>query len=184
MRKEELPKWKLDKRLKEKLEEPFDKSKSVFKAWQHDTKGVIIASLKADLGYWRVPRFLKDAEDYREVVEIISTNYVELKKIFVNLISGDSYPGIGFNDFSAFSRATDILDGTIPTSTVDRMFLTVKATTPPGASGNNLLRHEFLEVLVRIANAKYKETGKVQTVAQGLRLLVDTMIAKYELAPW
>lgn len=120
-----------------------------------------MASLKADLGYWRVPRFIKDTNDYREVVDIITTNFVELKHIFTNLIAGDSYPGIGFNDFSAFCRATDILDGSIPTSTVDRMFLTVKATTPPGASGNNLLRHEFLEVLIRIANAKYKETGKV-----------------------
>ena len=113
------------------------------------------------MGYWRVPRFVKDPEEYREVVDIISSNYEELKLIFVNLIAGDSYPGIGWNDFAAFCRATDILDGTIPSSLVDRMFLTVKATTPPGSSSTVLLRHEFLEVLVRIANAKYKEMGKV-----------------------
>ena len=33
MRKEELPKWKLDKHLKQKLVEPFDKEKSMFKPW-------------------------------------------------------------------------------------------------------------------------------------------------------
>ena len=81
--------------------------------------------MKADLGYWRVPKFMKDKDgiDYREVVDIISSNFVELKGIFTNLIAGDSYPGIGFNDFSAFCRATGILDGTIPTATVDRIFL-------------------------------------------------------------
>jgi hypothetical protein len=165
VRKQDLPRWTMDKHIKGKQVEVFDKDKSVFKGWIKDSRSSIAASLKLDLSYWRVPRFVKDPEDYRQVVDVISENFVQLKHIFINLISSDSYPGIGWNDFSAFCRATDILDGSIPSSTVDRMFLTVKALTPPGCSGTALLRHEFLETLIRVANAKYRESGKCQTVA-------------------
>jgi hypothetical protein len=87
-----------------------------------------------------------------------------LKHIFVNLSSGDNYPHIGWNEFVAFARAVDILDGSIPTATVDRMFIATKVGAPnvPGV-GNVLFRHEFLEILIRIANSKYRETGQATT---------------------
>ena len=47
-------------------------------------------------------------------------------------MSSDNYPNIGWNDFTAFCRLTHILDDTIPTSTIDRMFLAAKAGTPTG----------------------------------------------------
>lgn len=101
------------------------------------------------------------------------------------MISGDGYPRVGWNEFGQFCRATSILDSTLPTSTVDRMFIATKVGSPdvPG-SGNTLFRHEFLEILVRISNAKYKETGRVSTNHQALNFIIDSIIDNFEARPW
>jgi len=103
------------------------------------------------------------------------------------LISGDNYPHIGLNDFVSFCRDVDILDGSIPTSTVDRMFLASKVGAPAG-TGNTLYRYEFLEVMIRISNAKFKDNpdreDRVDTFAEALEMMLDTVLEKYELKPW
>ena len=61
---------------------------------------------------------------------MIQERFVDLKNIFVNLMSGDNYPHIGLNDFVSFCRDTEVLDGSMPTSTVDRMFIATKVNAP------------------------------------------------------
>ena len=110
---------------------------------------------------------------------------MDLKNIFVNLISGDNYPHIGWNDFVAFCRDVEILDGTIPTSTVDMYFLQTKVGAPTGVgAGNTLFRYEFLEIMIRIANAKYKETGRAESYSESLEMMLDSIIDKFKTKPW
>jgi hypothetical protein len=83
------------------------------------------------------------------------------------LISSDNYPHIGWLEFVTFCGAVDILDDTIPRSTIDRLFLATKArdndkakaAPPPKGTGNTLFRHEFLEIMIRISNSKYRESN-------------------------
>ena len=112
---------------------------------------------------------------------------MNLKHIFVNLSSNDSYPHIGWNDFVAFCRNVEILDGTIPTATVDRMFIATKVNSPPEGTGQALFRHEFLEILIRISNAKYREPDrpdKAGSFHEALRRMLESVIEKYETRPW
>ena len=83
-------------------------------------------------------------------------------------MSGDNYPHIGLNDFVSFCRDVEVLDGTMPTSTVDRMFIATKVNAPTVGGGNALFRHEFLERLLRISNVKYRDSGVVSTFAEAL----------------
>ena len=47
------------------------------------------------------------------------------------------------------------------------------------------MRFEFLEGLVRIANAKYKETGAAATVTESFKMLLDECISEnFEFQPW
>ena len=48
----------------------------------------------------------------------------------------------------------------------------------PGKLAKNMMRFEFLEGLVRIANCKYKETGVAATVTESFSLLIDECIAE------
>lgn len=58
-------------------------------------------------------------------------------------------------------------------------------SVPTGANnGNNLNRSEFLEVLVRIANVKYREPGLAETFNDALVMLLDSMLSNYVMRPW
>lgn len=56
--------------------------------------------------------------------------------------------------------------------------------------GNNnpaegLIRYEFLEIIVRIANGKYRETGVTKSYADATKLLITNNLQKFDLSqPW
>ena len=104
---------------------------------------------------------------------MITEKFEELKVIFINLMAKGSYPYVGWNDFSAWCREVEILDNSIPTSTVDRMFIATKVGGRPGPSNTQLYRHEFLEILIRTANAKYRELGLGESYHECLKMMFD-----------
>jgi hypothetical protein len=65
-----------------------------------------------------------------------------------------------------------ILNETIPTSTIDRKFIETKVVDMPGAPGNLLSRNGFLDVLIRIARAKYFDTVRLSTINESLKLVL------------
>ena len=79
---------------------------------------------------------------------------------------------MGQTDLSSFCRQVGILDETIPTSTIDRKLIETKVVVMPGAPENLLSRNGFLDVLVRIARAKYFDTGRVSTINESLKLVL------------
>ena len=72
----------------------------------------------------------------------------------------------------------------MPTSTVDRMFIATKVNAPSVGAANALFRHEFLEILLRISNVKFKDTGVVSTFAEALQIMLDEILEKYAVKPW
>jgi hypothetical protein len=84
------------------------------------------------------------------------------------------------------------LDDTIPRATVDLLFVATKArdkdkpksAAPAKGTGNTLFRHEFLEIMIRIANSKYRETDRAATYSEALGMLLESVVAKYETRPW
>ena len=100
--KEALPAFILPKSVKADKPVPFDKDKSVFKAWSKDTEATLRKALEFDLGYWKAAKFVKDPEDFKACEALIRKNFKHLKHMFVNVSSGDNYPHIGWNEFNAF----------------------------------------------------------------------------------
>lgn len=156
----------------------------MFKSWVKDNPNILKQALEFDLGYWKAAKFVRDTGDFNRCVAIIREYFPQLKHIFVNLISSDNYPHIGWNEFVTFCRSVDILDGSMPTSTVDRMFIATKVGAPKEGPGNTLFRHEFLEIMIRISNAKYRETKKVETYSEALSIMIKSIIEKYSTKPW
>ena len=54
----------------------------------------------------------------------------------------------------------------------------------PGAPGNLLLRNDFLDVLVRIARAKYFDSGKTKNINDSLDLIIKVIKDNYKPYPW
>jgi len=72
-------------------------------------------------------------------------------------------------------------------ATVDRIFITVDQDTD-GIMNNQaktFMRYEFLEALVRIANAKFREGGDTESYSVAFKMLIDECImVHYPWHPW
>lgn len=183
-RKEDLPRFKLGQFSRVKKEIPFVREASVFRDWFPDTKRVLDTTLQRDLERWKCPRFIKDEDDLADVVFTIKSQFPEIKHVHHTLISGDSYPHIGLMEFTKFAVATDILDETIEQQTIDRMIIASKVGSPPGVANSQLFRYEFLELFVRIADVKYRQSGRAKNYNDALRMLLEKTLKKYEKQPW
>jgi len=166
----------------------FDKDKSVFKLWVKDSPSILKQALERDLGYWKVPKMTaKDPSDYEECVQIISRHFATLKHMFAGLQSSDNYPYIGWTEFRQFCGHVGILDRTIEATDIDLQFVATKGSAKPD---HGLSRHEFLEALTRVANAKYnnninkKATGRATNFSESLVLLLNSITGKFETKPW
>ena len=125
VRQEDLPSYNMKRAIVGKEVEAFDRDKSCFKLWHKDTSKSLEQCYTNDFMYWKAPKFIKDAEDLQRVIDLIIEHYADIKKIYTTLLSSDGYPSIGLNEFTLFARQANILDGTIPLATVDRMFIAV-----------------------------------------------------------
>ena len=144
----------------------FKKDQSVFRDWKEDTPQLLERCSQLDKMLWKAPRFIKDPEEVAKCWKVIENNMAQLKDIFVHLASISNFPNITQLDFSDFCVKCNFLDENVTISTIDLMFIAsnyeikVDNENPDRA----LCRYEFYEVLLRIANAKYREgSGVCQT---------------------
>jgi hypothetical protein len=81
------------------------------------------------------------------------------------LASRSNFPTIGMVDFTQFCEKAEIFDKVINVSTIDRLFIASNYEVEKNDDNpdRELCRFEFMEILLRIANAKYRETGICKT---------------------
>lgn len=86
----------------------------------------------------------------------------DLKEIYAHLQSeSQSYPGISQLTFSYFCQQSGMVDKSFNLSSVDRLFISAifNDGRTDALNAKEMLRFQFLEILVRIARTKYMETG-------------------------
>ena len=90
-------------------------------------------------------------------------------------------------DWGNVCEACKIIDKNVSTSTLDRLFIAVNVelVSMDDNPDKSLCRFELLEILVRIAGAKFKDTGILKTYSESLeRLLDDHFIPYIEDKEW
>lgn len=106
--------------------------------------------------------------------------FEKIKELYTNLAaSSNNYPHVGWLEFASFCRAAEVVDSSLPTSTVDQLFWAAKVGSVHPAIQTTLFRHEFFDVLVRVAIAKYRDTNLVPTLGEALEKLLKAMLAKF-----
>jgi hypothetical protein len=65
------------------LQRTFTKEASVFKPWVEDNFLTINECIENDKRYWKVQKICKDKDDYQEILNVMSQNYANLKKLFI-----------------------------------------------------------------------------------------------------
>jgi len=73
-------------------------------------------------------------------------------------------------DFAKFCDSCKIVDNNLLLSTIDRIFIAtnVELESQEDNPDKALCRFEFYEILIRIANVKFKESGIVSTHSEAL----------------
>ena len=91
-----------------------------------------------------------------------------------------NFPYVGLLDFGIFAEKCKILDKNVSLSTIDRMFIAtnVEIIVNDENPDKSLCRFELFEILLRIANVKYRESGICPNFETSLeKILHDNVFA-------
>ena len=171
----------------------FQRWKTIFAPWPNEGEPMFRQCIEHDVKLWKVTRLIKDQDDYNGVVRTLTKHAKTLVHLFLFLASKSQFPAIGLLDLGAFCQDSRIVDAKFISSTVDRQFIAATSANPnividdrmakmrASASKTELLRicpdgallrYQFIEILVRIAGAKYK--GQTYTAFKKEPELIDT----------
>ncbi|TNV87178.1 hypothetical protein FGO68_gene2179 [Halteria grandinella] len=182
VRTEDIPIVIRPNRKKETFERKFRKETSVFRDWKEDTQEMLDKISGIEMWQWKAPRFIKDKDEVQFCWDVIVKHMPKLKDIFTHLACNSSYPAIGQLDFSNFCEVCKIIDGKLINHTViDRLFINsnyeaIKNSENPDRA---LQRFEFYEILLRIAEKKYKDTNDVKSYNAALDKVIKENVLPY-----
>ena len=98
----------------------------------------------------------------------MKTKYFKpLKELFVAHISGINFPNIGWMEFMKICNVLNLVDRSLTQTKIDKLFLFVNVNDRDEDEKDNpvslLVRYEFIELLVRMGIARYKDTNQRST---------------------
>lgn len=131
-----------------------------------------------DLSYSKIARIIKNNDsELQSVKDLIWDNYSRLRNIFLTLILNSEYPIITWNDFTILCNKCKVVDKICNLSIIDTIYIATNVSLNNNQNADrDLSRYEFLEIIVRLANEKFKKTGMVQTYSQALQRFLNEYI--------
>lgn len=123
-------------------------------------------------------KYLKNDDEKESLMKVVKKHISYLKEVQLDLISqSDIPPFISFLDFVNFGHSCKLVDETLKQASLELIFVQVD-TNNKFRIGIN--RGEFIEALVRIAKAKFVETG----LEKRLEIALDLLIERYLKPNW
>lgn len=179
------PKFKLTKKQAVVLK--FDKPTSVFALW-NDPQRLIDVAFETDMEFVKFHRFIKCPDTINEVKAYLKERYRDLNSLFLNLICCQSYPTIGWLKFTEYCHQWKIYDRFLTTPEVDQSFIAAnyQSTKLENNDEHNLVRYEFVELLVRLAKVKYFDKKVHTSLALSVRIFLENFVFanNLEAMPW
>lgn len=134
--------------------------------------------------HWKVARMVKDTTDLSNLVAYFKTNFSFLKNQYLYICATNRFPFIDMISFTNYTRRCNFISPNLQQTDIDRQFIAsnVELGLLPKSEDNpdkSLLRYEWFEILVRIANEKYKRHKEAETFVGALEMLVDENVGPY-----
>ena len=132
-----------------------------------------------DFGYSKIVRIIqKNDNELENVKNLFWLNYTKIKNVYLTCILNSEYPVITWNDFTLICNKCKVVDKVCNLSIIDTVYI---ATNVPLNSATvnadrDLSRYEFMEILLRLANEKYKKQKICYSYTESLRKLLDENI--------
>ena len=115
---------------------------------------------------WKLARFIKDPNDLKDCIKVITDRFSEIKEIFIGAVADSgSVPDISQLYFLEFCQVSGITDSVVNSSILDVYFTATnfEVVEQEGNDDRALCRYEFIEILLRIVRGKYLDTKKCDT---------------------
>ena len=118
--------------------------------------------------------------EFKKIKDTLWKHYARLLNIYkFELGTASTYPTISMNDFTSFGNRTKIIDGkNLLLANLDLLLVATNVSTHSYKNNaeRDLQRYEFYEIIVRIANFRYKEKNIVKTTSQAIEKVLSTFI--------
>ena len=106
--------------VKQKKGGNFNRMRSIFAPWPVENDELFRRCIEHDFNFWKVPRIIKDPQDYEKTKSVLLKHAKLVQQIFQYISAkgsagSSSYPTIGWMDFSDFCKESHI-------STVENKF--------------------------------------------------------------
>lgn len=154
-------------------ERKFDKNASVFKDWRENTDERLAACCEHDFAFWKLDRFVKNEEEREEILKIIRKHMGTLKTLHTYYAASSinpGYPSMSELEYSSFLKKLKLTDKDLFKG------IEFKGTMQRGVEGvldNQLMRFQFVEVVVRLALVMNKTAGANLTESEAVRTFIE-----------
>jgi len=160
------------------------KAKTFFSAFKRDTTAVLDECLSLDWSRAKVSRIVAE-EERLSVQEILQRNYRKFVAIYRTLsalgVSGDTGFGVGQIEAGEIITSAGLVDDTTKLSDIDRLFIASKVMAVDMRrdvavrNDKALVRHQVLELLLRIADQRFVQTKAVSSISEGLSRVLEAL---------
>jgi len=159
------------------------RSNAFFFGFKKETDAVVKECLALDWARAKVNRIVAEAE-ILEVQDVLRENYHRFLAIYRNIsavgVSGETGFGVSQIEASDLIASAGLIDGSTRISDVDRLFIAAKVVPHDQKRGmvrqdKALVRHQCLELFLRLAYQKYVQTGKTASIADAVRRVFSAL---------
>ena len=160
----------------------FMKERSIFKDFKEDTDDHLKQCFEQDMQWGKIARTVRKGDvekEFKKIKETLLKHYKRIVNIYTYYMGISSFPTISMNDFNSLAKHTGILDGVImDQASFDLIYVATCVSNHSYSSSaeRDLQRYELFEIIVRIANHRYKERGKVKTCSEGIEKTLKELI--------
>lgn len=113
--------------------------------------------------------------------------YEFIKLCFTNLLYNSVYPFVNKLELSNFCELSKLIDKNLNLSNCDLLFVSSEDKKKYGVIKKKagLIRCEFLEYLVRLANFKYVQTGIIPKISDAVKHVINDWVKpNFTPLPW
>lgn len=118
-----------------------------------------------DRKFKKLPKFIKDRVDLQNTYDVLLEYYPQIKNFYVNCIANPkSFPVIDWLDFVNISKDWGIIDASLTSTDVDRIFISTNYEEVDLLVNDDagLCRYEFCEIIARISKCKFLLSEQIQ----------------------
>jgi hypothetical protein len=133
-----------------------------------------------DYKYSKISQLTKTAKGRASLKELLHFHYASLVSIFMSTASTSSYPTISLIDFKKFLDVSKVYDQNISLTTIEQLFVITNDTSNSYKNRDErcLHRYEFIEIIVRLAQVKYKEPKIIPSLRDAVEKMIKDDIIK------